>query len=111
MTRVAIIVFPGSNCDADTLAAARVAGSRSLWYCHAMRKYCNALGSSSAASAAIPESTSCLARAAASVVAVSGSGCAALFVASVLEAWTFRVVSVSGTNFALATFCSFVGVS
>ena len=27
MRRVAVIVFPGSNCDADTLAAARAAGS------------------------------------------------------------------------------------
>jgi len=28
MKRVAVIVFPGSNCDADALAAARDAGSR-----------------------------------------------------------------------------------
>jgi phosphoribosylformylglycinamidine synthase subunit PurQ / glutaminase len=27
MRRVAVVVFPGSNCDADTVAAARVAGS------------------------------------------------------------------------------------
>jgi len=27
MKRVAVIVFPGSNCDADALAAVREAGS------------------------------------------------------------------------------------
>jgi len=27
MQRVAVVVFPGSNCDADTLDAARAAGS------------------------------------------------------------------------------------
>ncbi|HYK83431.1 MAG TPA: phosphoribosylformylglycinamidine synthase subunit PurQ [Gemmatimonadales bacterium] len=34
MTRVAVIVFPGSNCDADTLAAARAAGldARFVWH-------------------------------------------------------------------------------
>jgi phosphoribosylformylglycinamidine synthase subunit PurQ / glutaminase len=33
-TRVAVVVFPGSNCDADTLAAAREAGSEaySVWH-------------------------------------------------------------------------------
>ena len=37
MTRVAIIVFPGSNCDADTLAAARVAGSDAYYVWHRER--------------------------------------------------------------------------
>ncbi len=34
MQRVAIVVFPGSNCDADTLAAAQAAGSEaySVWH-------------------------------------------------------------------------------
>src|SRR5205809_4625583 len=34
MTRVAVIVFPGSNCDADTLAAAREAGSGAYYGWH-----------------------------------------------------------------------------
>ena len=34
MTRVAVIVFPGSNCDADTLAAAREAGSDAFYVWH-----------------------------------------------------------------------------
>ena len=34
MTRVAVIVFPGSNCDADTLAAARAAGSDAYYVWH-----------------------------------------------------------------------------
>src|SRR2546430_15920574 len=34
MTRVAVIVFPGSNCDADTLAAAREAGSDAYYVWH-----------------------------------------------------------------------------
>src|SRR5205807_3082111 len=34
MRRVAVVVFPGSNCDADTLAAAREAGSEAypVWH-------------------------------------------------------------------------------
>jgi phosphoribosylformylglycinamidine synthase I len=34
MQRVAVVVFPGSNCDADTVAAARAAGSEAypLWH-------------------------------------------------------------------------------
>ena len=34
MMRVAVIVFPGSNCDADTLAAAREAGSDAYYVWH-----------------------------------------------------------------------------
>jgi phosphoribosylformylglycinamidine synthase len=32
--RVAVVVFPGSNCDADTLAAARAAGSDAYFVWH-----------------------------------------------------------------------------
>jgi phosphoribosylformylglycinamidine synthase len=32
--RVAVIVFPGSNCDADTLVAARAAGSNAYYVWH-----------------------------------------------------------------------------
>src|SRR2546427_6495800 len=35
MKRVAVIVFPGSNCDAETLAAARAAGSDAYCVWHA----------------------------------------------------------------------------
>jgi phosphoribosylformylglycinamidine synthase subunit PurQ / glutaminase len=34
MKRVAVIVFPGSNCDAETLAAARAAGSEAYFVWH-----------------------------------------------------------------------------
>ncbi len=34
MKRVAVVVFPGSNCDADTLAAARDAGSNAYYVWH-----------------------------------------------------------------------------
>jgi phosphoribosylformylglycinamidine synthase I len=34
MQRVAVIVFPGSNCDADTLDAARAAGSDAYYVWH-----------------------------------------------------------------------------
>ena len=34
MSRVAVVVFPGSNCDADTLAAAREAGSEAYFVWH-----------------------------------------------------------------------------
>ncbi|MGH7531021.1 MAG: phosphoribosylformylglycinamidine synthase subunit PurQ [Gemmatimonadales bacterium] len=34
MRRVAVIVFPGSNCDADTLEAARAAGSDAYYAWH-----------------------------------------------------------------------------
>src|SRR3989440_4839261 len=34
MQRVAVVVFPGSNCDADTLDAARVAGSDAYYVWH-----------------------------------------------------------------------------
>ena len=34
MPRVAVVVFPGSNCDADTLAAARAAGSDAYFVWH-----------------------------------------------------------------------------
>jgi phosphoribosylformylglycinamidine synthase I len=34
MQRVAVIVFPGSNCDADTLAAARDAGADAYYVWH-----------------------------------------------------------------------------
>ncbi len=34
MRRVAVLVFPGSNCDADTLAAARAAGSEAYYVWH-----------------------------------------------------------------------------
>src|SRR5256886_10327021 len=34
MKRVAVIVFPGSNCDADTLAAAKAAGSDAYYVWH-----------------------------------------------------------------------------
>jgi phosphoribosylformylglycinamidine synthase len=34
MTRVAIVVFPGSNCDADTRDAARAAGSDAYYVWH-----------------------------------------------------------------------------
>jgi phosphoribosylformylglycinamidine synthase len=34
MKRVAVVVFPGSNCDADTLAAARAAGSDAYFVWH-----------------------------------------------------------------------------
>jgi phosphoribosylformylglycinamidine synthase subunit PurQ / glutaminase len=34
MQRVAVVVFPGSNCDADTLAAARDAGSDAYYVWH-----------------------------------------------------------------------------
>jgi phosphoribosylformylglycinamidine synthase len=34
MHRVAVVVFPGSNCDADTLDAARVAGSDAYYVWH-----------------------------------------------------------------------------
>lgn len=37
MKRVAVIVFPGSNCDADTLAAARAAGSDAYYVWHRER--------------------------------------------------------------------------
>lgn len=37
MKRVAIVVFPGSNCDADTLAAARAAGSDAYYVWHRER--------------------------------------------------------------------------
>src|SRR2546428_11704586 len=35
MKRVAVIVFPGSNCDAETLAAAHAAGSAAYFVWHA----------------------------------------------------------------------------
>jgi phosphoribosylformylglycinamidine synthase subunit PurQ / glutaminase len=34
MSRVAVVVFPGSNCDADTLAAAREAGTEAYFVWH-----------------------------------------------------------------------------
>src|SRR5438046_4992212 len=34
MQRVAVVVFPGSNCDADTLDAARAAGSGACFVWH-----------------------------------------------------------------------------
>ena len=34
MARVAVVVFPGSNCDADTLAAARAAGCDAYYVWH-----------------------------------------------------------------------------
>jgi phosphoribosylformylglycinamidine synthase len=34
MRRVAVVVFPGSNCDADTLAAARAAGAEAYFVWH-----------------------------------------------------------------------------
>ena len=34
MRRVAVVVFPGSNCDADALAAAREAGSDAYFVWH-----------------------------------------------------------------------------
>ena len=34
MRRVAVVVFPGSNCDADTVAAARQAGSDAYFVWH-----------------------------------------------------------------------------
>src|SRR5207245_4751573 len=34
MQRVAVVVFPGSNCDADTLAAAREAGAEAYFVWH-----------------------------------------------------------------------------
>ena len=34
MKRVAVIVFPGSNCDAETLAAAHAAGSDAYFVWH-----------------------------------------------------------------------------
>ncbi len=34
MRRVAVVVFPGSNCDADTLDAARAAGSDAYYVWH-----------------------------------------------------------------------------
>src|SRR5216110_663279 len=34
MKRVAVIVFPGSNCDAETLAAVHAAGSDAYFVCH-----------------------------------------------------------------------------
>jgi len=34
MRRVAVVVFPGSNCDADTLAAARAAGCDAYYVWH-----------------------------------------------------------------------------
>ena len=34
MARVAVVVFPGSNCDADTLAAARAAGADAYFVWH-----------------------------------------------------------------------------
>ena len=34
MARVAVVVFPGSNCDADTLAAAREGGSEAYYVWH-----------------------------------------------------------------------------
>src|SRR5256885_267116 len=34
MERVAVVVFPGSNCDADTLAAARGAGTDAYFVWH-----------------------------------------------------------------------------
>jgi len=34
MPRVAVVVFPGSNCDADTLAAAREAGAEAYFVWH-----------------------------------------------------------------------------
>jgi phosphoribosylformylglycinamidine synthase len=34
MSRVAVVVFPGSNCDTDTLAAARAAGSDAYFVWH-----------------------------------------------------------------------------
>jgi phosphoribosylformylglycinamidine synthase subunit PurQ / glutaminase len=34
MQRVAVVVFPGSNCDADTLEAARAAGSEAYFVSH-----------------------------------------------------------------------------
>jgi phosphoribosylformylglycinamidine synthase subunit PurQ / glutaminase len=34
MLRVAVVVFPGSNCDADTLDAARAAGSHAYYVWH-----------------------------------------------------------------------------
>ena len=34
MQRVAVVVFPGSNCDADTLDAARAAGSDTYYVWH-----------------------------------------------------------------------------
>ena len=34
MQRVAVVVFPGSNCDADTIAAARAAGSEAYYVWH-----------------------------------------------------------------------------
>ena len=37
MRRVAVVVFPGSNCDADTLDAARAAGSDAYYVWHRER--------------------------------------------------------------------------
>ena len=37
MCRVAVVVFPGSNCDADTLDAARAAGSDAYYVWHRER--------------------------------------------------------------------------
>ncbi|PYP94346.1 MAG: phosphoribosylformylglycinamidine synthase I, partial [Gemmatimonadetes bacterium] len=34
MKRVAVLVFPGSNCDAETLGAARAAGSDAYFVWH-----------------------------------------------------------------------------
>ena len=34
MRRVAVVVFPGSNCDADTLDAARAAGADAYYVWH-----------------------------------------------------------------------------
>ena len=34
MRRVAVVVFPGSNCDADTLDAAQAAGSEAYYVWH-----------------------------------------------------------------------------
>jgi phosphoribosylformylglycinamidine synthase subunit PurQ / glutaminase len=41
MRRVAVVVFPGSNCDADTVAAARAAGSDAypVWHCETDLKH------------------------------------------------------------------------
>ena len=37
MRRVAVVVFPGSNCDADTLHAARAAGCEAYFVWHRER--------------------------------------------------------------------------
>jgi phosphoribosylformylglycinamidine synthase len=34
VVRVAVVVFPGSNCDTETLAAARTAGAEAYYVWH-----------------------------------------------------------------------------